>query len=603
MTDRGLAAAGPILSVTGLRVETRAGAPVIEDVEIDLGPGEVLGLVGESGSGKTTLALALLGYARPGLSITGGSVRVAGQELLHLPEEELRRIRGRSVSYVPQDPAKSLNPGMRVADQLREVMDVHLPGAATPERVASTLERVSLPSGTSFQRRYTHQLSGGQQQRLAIAIALACDAQLLVLDEPTTGLDVVTQARILDEVARICSDSSVSAVFVSHDLAALATIASQIAVMYAGQVVEQGSRQEVIGRPRHPYTSGLISSVPVHDRPATLHGIPGTAVGVEDRPPGCRFAPRCALATDRCAAATPSLAEAGMGHLTRCWHWQQTPPVLHTPRVVSGAQQVRTPLLEVRHLGAAYGTRRHQVAAVRDVCFAIEPAECLALVGESGSGKSTIARCVAGLHRPSAGEIAFDGAALPPTARKRSRDSRRRIQIVFQNPYDSLNPAETVSAAICRPLRLFGGTTTRAARSEVPALLDQVRLPARLMDHYPRELSGGERQRVAIARALACRPELLVCDEITSSLDVSVQAAILDLIASLRRELDLALLFITHDFGVVGAVADRILVLEDGQVRETGRADVVLQAPHDGYTQRLLAAIPELPITDRQSSS
>ena len=589
------------LEVADLRVETAGGAPVVEEIGFALEGGDVLGLVGESGSGKTTVALALLGYARRGVRIAGGAVRVGGRDLLALGEPDRRRLRGRVVSYVPQDAAKALNPSVRVGDQLRELMDLHLTGGSSPHRVGQALERVSLPSGGGFAGRFPHQLSGGQQQRLTLALALACDPEVVVLDEPTTGLDVITQNRILAEVARLCRESDVAAVFVSHNLAAVATVASHLAVMYAGRIVEQGVARDVIIDPVHPYTAGLIASVPLHRRPGQLVGIPGTAVGVGDRPPGCAFAPRCPLRTDQCDAAVPPLRDVRKGRSVRCIHWTETAAVARLPRSVQAEAATRPALLVVNGLRAAYGRGRARATVVHGVAFGVAPGECVALVGESGSGKSTIARCIAGLHAPSGGELRFDGQQLAPKVRDRDRDARRRIQIVFQNPYDSLNPRLTVTDSLARPLELFTGISGRQARREIGALLGQVRLPARLADRYPAELSGGERQRVAVARALAARPDLLLCDEVTSSLDVSVQAAVLALLTELQRELGLALLFITHDLGVVANIADRVLVLEHGLVREAGPVDRVLQAPAEPYTQELIAAVPELPVAENSA--
>lgn len=586
------------LDVSGLRVETTGGAPVVEEISFSLRAGQVLGLVGESGSGKTTVALALLGYARAGVRIAGGAVRVGERDLLTLPEPELRRLRGRVVSYVPQDAAKALNPSIRIGDQLSELMDLHLPEGSSAARVSDALKRVSLPSGGDFPRRFAHQLSGGQQQRLTLALALACQPEVVVLDEPTTGLDVITQDRILSEVARLCREAGVAAVFVSHNLAAVAAVATHLAVMYAGRIVEQGPAREVIVEPTHPYTVGLVGSVPLHRQPGQLVGIPGTAVGVGDRPAGCAFAPRCSLRTDECDAGVPALRDVRPGRLVRCLHTDQTPRVVRLRRVVEDGAVARPPLLEVVGLRAAYGRGRRRAPAVHGVSFAVSPGECVALVGESGSGKSTIARCIAGLHSPSGGGLRFDGELLAPRVRSRSRQARQRIQIVFQNPYDSLNPRVTVADSIARPLELFAGVSRREARTHVTALLDQVRLPARLADRYPAELSGGERQRVAIARALAARPVLLLCDEVTSALDVSVQAAVLALLRELQHGLGLAMLFITHDLGVVANIADRVLVLERGVVQETGPVDRVLQQPEEPYTRELIAAVPELPVAD-----
>ena len=513
-----------VLHAEGLTVELPGGRAAVDGVSIAVGPGEILGLVGESGSGKTTLALALLGYARPGCRIVAGSVEVAGMRLTGLDEAEARSRRGRVVSYVPQDPASALNPSLRVGDAVGDVAREHCSGAGRGG-VLQALGRVHLPADAAFARRYPHELSGGQQQRVTIATALVCEPAVVVMDEPTTGLDVVTQARILEEVERLRSERGIAVVYVSHDLAVVASIADRVAVMYEGRIVEEGDATQVITRPRHEYTQRLVASIP------------------------------------RLVERRPERTEAG------------------------------TAILSVDGLGAAHG----RVPVVDDVSFELERGACLAIVGESGSGKTTIARCVAGLHSPSVGAILLAGEQLAPRARSRTRQQRRLLQIVFQNPYDSLNPRRRIRDEIARPARLLRGISAADAEAEVARLLERVRLPSRLADRFPGELSGGERQRVAIARALAAGPELLVCDEITSALDVSVQAAVLELLQELRAELGLSLLFISHDLAVVGRVADDVLVLESGCVRERGSTAQVLSSPQDDYTRRLLEAAPSLP--------
>ncbi len=459
----------------------------------------------------------------------------------------------------------------------------------------AALQRVGLPAETMFARRYPHQLSGGQQQRVTIASALVCEPVAVVMDEPTTGLDVVTQARILEEVDRLRVESGLGVVYVSHDLAVVASIADRIAVMYAGRIVEDGPTAELLARPRHPYTRGLIASIPDHVAPRRIRGIPGVAVGVGERPAGCAFAPRCAQRVELCDRELPALDDAGDRHEVRCFEWRATPRIELEPLVATRAEaEAAGPLLEVEGLGAAHSSRHETVVAADDVSFVLAAGECLALVGESGSGKTTIARCVAGLHEPSAGRIVFDGEPLAARARARPREARRRIQIVFQNPTDSLNPRRRIADEIARPARVLRGLSRAEARAEVTGLLERVRLPARLAGRFPGELSGGERQRVAIARALAAKPDLLICDEITSALDVSVQAAVLDLLSELRAELGLALLFISHDLGVVASVADRVLVLDRGAVCEQGRVAQVLAKPERDYTRRLLDAAPRV---------
>ena len=586
----------PLLRVEGLRVELDSGAPIVEDVSLELQAGEVLGLVGESGCGKTTTALALLGFARAGAGITAGTVEVDGEPLAGRGDAAIRALRGRLVSYVAQDPGLALNPALRVEGVVGDMVRTH---GKTRDRgaVARALASVHLPTDRSFARRYPHQLSGGQQQRVAIATALVCEPKLVVLDEPTTGLDVVTQARILEEIDRLRRERGVAVVYVSHDLAVVGSLADRIAVMYAGRVVEEGPAAALLARPRHPYTRGLLASVPDPGQPRRLESIPGVAVGVGERPEGCAFAPRCLQRTgERALRETPPLEDvvAG-GHRVRCFEWARTPPLALREPATSLQLEPERPLLAVEGLRAEHGGRHDLVVAVRDVSFSVASGECLAIVGESGSGKTTIARCIIGLHSPAAGRVVLDGAALAARAGRRSREERRRLQIVFQNPNDSLNPRHRVGDAIARPARVLRDLSTREAAAEASRLLERVRLPARVAERYPGELSGGERQRVAIARALAAQPDLVVCDEITSALDVSVQAAVLELLAELRAELRLALLFITHDLGVVASIGDRVLVLEDGAVCDDGPVPALLRNPEHEYTRRLVEAAPRLP--------
>ena len=583
----------PLLELSGLEVRLKTGDAVVEDVDLRIARGEILGLVGESGAGKTTTALALLGYSDEGVTIAGGSLAIAGAALRM--DDSMRRFRGAVISYVPQDPGRSLNPALRIVDALTDILDSHRSERRDAGAPARLFGAVGLPATPAFGRRFPHQLSGGQQQRVCIALALSCDPAVVVLDEPTTGLDVVTQARILSELVRLRDEQNISMVYVTHDLAVVAQIADRIAVMYAGRIVEQGPADVILRRPRHPYTRGLLTSIPDHVRPRALEPMPGIAVGVGERPAGCSFAPRCPQRTDRCAIDMPALEEIGERHELRCFHWQQTPAVTSVPLVViEPDHHDSAPLLVVDGLAAVYRSRRETVVAAEQVSFAIAPGACVALVGESGSGKTTIARAIAGLHPVAAGRILLGGEPLPSLARRRTVEQRRRVQLVFQNPAAALNPRHTVREAIGRPAQVLRGLAKGALGPEVARLLEAVRLPARLAERYPHELSGGERQRVAIARALAAEPELILCDEITSALDVSVQAAVLGLLNDLRRDLDLSLLFISHDLAVVATVADEVLVLENGHICERGSTTAVLHSPQHPYTKRLLAAAPSV---------
>jgi peptide/nickel transport system ATP-binding protein len=581
---------GPALNAHNVRIELSSGDAVISGVDLRVEPGEILGLVGESGSGKTTTALSIFGYNAAGLEMTSGEIAIAGEALAQ--PKEFAGARGRLVSYVPQNPGTALNPANRVADAIEDMIRSER-GAGELRR--SLLERVGLPGDRLFARRYPHQLSGGQQQRVCIAASLAPDPALVVLDEPTTGLDVVTQSRILAELLRLRDEQQVAMLYITHDLAVVAQIAGRIAVMYAGHIVEQGSAAEILRHPRHPYTRGLIDATPDHLRPRMLGAMPGIAAAVTDRPPGCPFAARCEQRVERCEAELPQFERVDEGHLVRCIRWRETPPTRWVPLPAATRAPAQEPvILEVDGVSAEYRGTRGGTVVVDDVSFELAKRSCLAIVGESGSGKTTIARVIAGLHAPSAGRVLLAGEQLAALARKRSVEQRRRVQIVFQNPTEALNPRHTVADSLERPARQLRRLSPAQARAEVARLLEAVRLPARLAQRYPRELSGGERQRVAIARALAAGPEVLICDEITSALDVSVQAVVLELLRELGEELGLALIFITHDLGVVATIAQRTLVLESGAICEEGATRDLLDSPVHPYTRRLLDAAPSL---------
>ncbi len=574
------------------------GVPIVTGVDLAVAPGELVALVGESGCGKTSIALACLGYARPGTKLQGGSIDLGGDDLLALDSRAIRRLRGTRVSYVPQDPGTALNPSIRIGEQLRESIELGgVEDRAADELLADLLERVRLPADRSFIRRFPHQLSGGQQQRVAIAMALAARPSLIVLDEPTTGLDVTTQARILQEI-RALRDESLSMLYVTHDLAVVSEIADRVAVMYAGQVVEEATATEIFTSPRHPYTRRLMAAIPssLTER-RRLVGLPGRAVGPGERPQGCAFAPRCEFVRDVCRGEVPVLEPVNDRQTVRCVRWRELDfigrPVGRALDPVAAADE---PLLEVVDLDVRFKVRRQpDFVALSGVSLRLARPETLGIVGESGSGKSTLARCIAGLQTPSGGAISFAGDRLASAVRDRTDAQRRDIQLVFQNPDSSLNPRHEVLTTLSVALSRFQGLAGKEARAEALALLEQVRLPSAVLRRYPRDLSGGEKQRVAVARALAARPALIVCDEITSALDVSVQAAILDLLLDLREQISTSLLFISHDLAVIRAVSDRVLVLEHGEVRERGDAEEVFMRPSAPYTRALLDAVPQLP--------
>jgi peptide/nickel transport system ATP-binding protein len=586
------------LEVRGLRAELRSGQRIVDDVSLSVAPGEIVGIVGESGSGKTTTCLALLGYAQSGVRISG-EIRL-GDDVLALDQpRDWRAIRGRRISYVPQKAGTALNPSMRIGRALAEMLRTHGEGEASGDRVLEMLGVVGLPATPEFARRFPHQLSGGQQQRVCIANALICAPPIIVLDEPTTGLDAITQARILAELTRLRASLGVGMVYVSHDLAVVAQLADRIAVMYAGEVVEQGRTAEVLADPKHPYTRGLIACVPDHRSLRELRPPPRPAHGIDEPTGGCSFAPRCPRRLELCVIDRPPLEPVLPGREVRCFAWNAAAPeerggsaALAARGAVDDAEAA--PLLRVRHLHAEYRSRRDTLVAVQDLSFDVHAGACVALVGESGSGKTTAARAVAGLHPNATGELRLAGEPLSASVRARSVEQRRRVQTIFQSSADALNPSHTVRDAIARPARMLRRLSRTAADAEVERLLDAVRLPRRLAGRYPAELSGGEQQRVSIARALVANPDVLICDEITSALDVSVQAAVLELILELRTELGIGLLFITHNFGVVATVADDVIVLNGGEVCEQAPVDDVLQRARHPYTQQLLAAVPSI---------
>jgi peptide/nickel transport system ATP-binding protein len=580
------------VTVHDLKIDlVSSGVDIVDGIMLDVRAGEVLGLVGESGSGKTTVGMALMGYCRPGGRVTGGEILIDGRPLAAMSAGELRRLRGGTVSYIPQDPGTALNPALRISRQLSEMLEAHAADTSAEDRQArirETLEEVALPSTDDFLRRYPHQLSGGQQQRVAIAMAFACRPHVIVCDEPTTGLDVTTQARVLATVRDLCRSHQVAAVYVSHDLAVVAELADHVAVMYAGRIVERGPRDAIFSKPRHPYTRKLLRAVPDLAGKRAVVGIPGRAPLPGHRPSGCFFAPRCDLAIDRCHQEFPGPTEFEGGHLVHCFRAQDAIDQLPTVGEQAAAAQAGDVVVAVESVNARHGSNH----VLFDINVLVRRNECVALVGESGSGKTTLARCIAGLHSNYTGDISLGGERLPESARGRSSQARKQIQYVFQNPYASLNPRRTVGQTIARQLQLFFPGHKRDTGRRVGDCLEQVALSSMAANRYPDQLSGGERQRVAIARALAAEPSLLVCDEITSALDVSVQAAIVELLRELRVQTGLSLLFITHNLALIRTIADRVVVMTEGRIVESGPTLEVFNSPSAEYTGKLLANTP-----------
>ena len=591
-----------VLSVRDLRIVLDpSGIDIDDDVSFAIHQGEVLGLVGESASGKTTAATSLLAYQRRGAKVAGGQVDIDGADVLSASRMALRRIRGGLISYVPQDASAALNPALRIGDQLMEILNEHSFGSSSADRAArlkQMMDEVLLPSDRAFLRRYPHQLSGGQQQRVAIAMAMANRPKLIVLDEPTTALDVTTQAHVLDTVRDLTRSYGVSALYVTHDLAVVACLADRIAVMYAGRLVEIGRKEELFTGAYHPYTRRLLAAIPDITGERALHGIPGWAPRPGQRVAGCAFTPRCDWRIDKCATEFPPYEGPDPDHQVRCWRWQEVRAqsaagdVRLRVRADEVCSSVEKTVVNVQDVTAFYQSKEilHGVGA--NLC----EHRCLALVGESGSGKTTLARCIAGLHQfKITGTIELNGKALARESRGRTRDQRQAIQYIFQSPYSSLNPRKTVRQLLAQPIDIFFKLDRDQTEERMVKVLDQVALDSSLLNRYPEQLSGGERQRIAIARALAAEPTVLICDEVTSWLDVSVQAAIIELLAQLQLELGVSMLFVTHNLALIRSVAQEVAVMNDGRIVELGLVDAVLEDPQADYTKALLADTPTLP--------
>jgi peptide/nickel transport system ATP-binding protein len=589
----GASSAGARIEVTDLGIRIgRNGPPVVSEVSFSVQAGELLGLVGESGSGKTTVALALLGHTRPGLAISSGQIRLDGTDLRTLKPAQLRQVRGAKVSYVPQDPGAALNPALRIGTQLRETLRAHPRAVDDPDaRLTQVMTEVALDDGPDMLRRYPHQLSGGQQQRVGLAMAFACRPSLIVLDEPTTGLDVTTQRRVLDTVRNLCEAYQVAAVYVSHDLAVVSGLVDQVAVMYAGRIIEYGPVRPLFSAPLHPYTRGLIQAIPSPDQAAELTGIDGQQPRPGRRGAGCSFAARCDYVMAGCRTELPEITEVN-GRLVRCLRVSEIQAAGPQPvALVAAAPVTAAPaVLAVRGLSARYGA----TVALSDVSFEVPPQACVAIVGESGSGKTTLARCVAGLHSDWTGSAEFEGTALATAARRRPKNLLQRVQYIFQNPYTSLNPRKTIGQIVSQPLEQFARLAARERTDRIVSVLESVSLSQEYLGRYPDQLSGGERQRVAIARALVVEPDLLICDEITSSLDVSVQAIIVELLRGIQRERQLTMIFITHNLALVRSIAQSAVVLKEGRVVEAGPVAQILEHPSDPYTARLISDVPRL---------
>ncbi|MFZ4718310.1 MAG: ABC transporter ATP-binding protein [Ilumatobacteraceae bacterium] len=574
---------------------------VLRGVSFAVQPGETYGLVGESGCGKSTAAYAAVRYLPRNARILGGEVHLAGRDVMSLDKHELQELRARNASIVYQDPGQALNPTIKVGPQLMEAFTVI--GQNRTDALANAkemLRKVQIADPDKVLHRYPHQLSGGMQQRVVIAMALASNPQLLILDEPTTGLDATVEAEVLDLVRGLRSEFNTSVLFISHNLGAIRSLCDRVGVLYAGKLVEEGSAQGVFDDPQHPYSVGLLRCLPRHGSRKSaqrLETIPGFLPLLGADLPTCVFVDRCPLASEKCRTDVPEWTNHD-GRMVRCHHIDQVHQLAAAdlPKgIPATVDRSDGPLLVLNSVSKTFDQGGHQVKAVRDVSLQLFGGETLGLVGESGSGKTTLAHTILGIHAPDTPDsIIFNGKPLKAGTRKRPIEQVRGIQIVFQNPDSALNRRHAVRRIIGRSLRRLAGLSGKDLDAELYSIATSVRLTERHLDMRPSQLSGGLKQRVAIARAFAGRPRIVVCDEPTSALDVSVQAAILNLLGDLQRDRSTSYLFISHDLRVVRYLSDRIAVLYLGRIMELGPAERVFDGPHHPYTEALLSAAPSV---------
>jgi len=612
----------PVLEVENLSIsyETRKGdVEAVRDVSFEVKEGETIGLVGESGCGKSTIAFGIVNFLGPNGKIVDGSVRFQGNELVGRSQEELKKLRGDRIAMVFQDPMQALNPSVRLGEQVAEVLTCHsdISKDEAWERSIGMLKRVNMPDPENVMIRYTHQISGGQQQRVVIAMAMINNPALLIMDEPTTALDVTVEATVLDLIEELKDDYRAANIFITHNLGVVARVSDQLCVMYAGQMVEKGPVREVFHNPRHPYTMGLLACVPRLGESkfeSLLHPIRGRVPPPAERPRDeCIFAPRCEYSTEKCREACPNLTEITSEHQARCIYALEIDSRPLTSKRRRQDVQVRVEaqpdspqdtLLSFDDLKVYYPQESNSVVsllglgekrfikAVDDVSVRVSRGRTLGVVGESGCGKSTLVKGIIGLEPVTDGVVEFLGLDITQPVSARDTKLIQEMQMVFQNPDSTLNPSFSVGKQIARPIKRFKTVPKDQVRNEVVRLLEAVRLPASYYDRLPRQLSGGEKQRIGIARALASRPDLIICDEPVSALDVSVQAAVINLLLEIQQIFGSAMIFIAHDLSVVRFFSDDIAVMYLGQIVEIGPADAIYAPPYHPYTEALLSAVP-----------
>jgi len=606
----------PVLHVQDLAIsyETRTGdVPAVRDVSFEIQRGEAHSIVGESGCGKSTVAFGVVNFLGKNGKIVNGNILFQGQNLVGRSQEELRKIRGDQISMVYQDPMQALNPSMRLGEQLSEVLTVHrnMGQKEAEEKCVAMLQRVYMPDPESVMQRYPHQISGGQQQRVVIAMALLNGPALLIMDEPTTALDVTVEAAVLDLIADLQRDFDTAIMYISHNLGVVARVSSKVAVMYAGEIVELASVADVYLSPYHPYTQGLMRCVPrlgMDKRSSYLYPIRGRVPSPANLPPGCIFEPRCDYARKECRLRRPELRQIEVRHWARCHFAEEiaaetwTPPEDVMAELAARAEQEAAPetILQLDNVKTFYqvpskklfGGEKLYVKAVDDVSLSVRKGETLGVVGESGCGKSTLVKTIIGMEAPTGGELEFMSVDVSERVNHRDLSIIQELQMVFQNPDSTLNPSFTVGQQIGRPLLRFKTVPKDQVRGEVMRLLGMMKLGERYYDRLPRQLSGGEKQRVGIARAIAGRPELVLCDEPVSALDVSVQAAVLNLLMDIQQDMGTTMIFIAHDLSVVRFFCDHIAVMYLGQISEIGPAEAIYSPPYHPYTEALLSAVP-----------
>ena len=594
----------------GFRSQKGKEISILRNVTTNIKKGETVGIVGESGSGKSTLALAMMGYVKHGLFTMSGECLFNSLNLLDLSNNELEKIRGRKIAMIPQNAGQSLTPNLKIGYQIEEALKLHtnLNENERKGRISELLNNVRLPSPDVMALRYPHELSGGQQQRVAVAMALAGNPELLLLDEPTTGLDVTTQAHVLELLKDIAKDTGTSMVYVSHDLGAIAQVCDRVIVMYAGEIVLEGPVRKILKEPIHPYTNGLLKSIPK----LSLEGLPESMPGAQPQPghigEGCSFYDRCNISDEKCKIKTPDLEFLSeIDTSVRCFNYKKV-NINQNKNIqiknideknvenneILGLSDVSISYAKQSFLDQLFNKLTDSNPTVKDINININKGETIALVGESGSGKSTILKSIAGLLKTKDGNINFaQNRKLSEDLKNRSSDDLRAIQLIFQNPDESLNPNHTVEQILSQPLKLYFGLKGDELKKNIIELLEKVRLGEFYLTRYPRQLSGGEKQRIAVARAFAAKPDIILCDEVTSALDVSVQAAVLDLLKKLKDDFGTTYIFVSHDLAVVKAISDRVAVLYQGRLCEIGPSKNVYKFPSHPYTEVLLGAVLE----------